>query len=193
MACADRRRKLNRAVSITEPDYVYETRESVDTRIDRLSKLARDARAEAENARHQPGLLGPARIAKAAAEDLEAEIAALREVAFRVASGYPYWERHGFEIALDACGDTWSWHPLAETVTRDYVFAHDDADIRLPLDVQRAYSQAVETMLFARYEVCSTFETDGVAEVLSTRSYLFAIQDFPRLGGCSFLVEQWDS
>lgn len=31
MACADRRRKLNRAVSIAEPDYAYETRESVDT------------------------------------------------------------------------------------------------------------------------------------------------------------------
>lgn len=179
------------AVSVAEPDYAYETRDSVEARIDELSARARAARSEAEHARHQPGLLGPALSAEAAAKDLESEIASLREVAFRVAAGYPYWEPHGLELALDACGDPWNWQPLAEAVTRDYIFPHDEADIRLPLDAQRAYSRAAESGLFASFKVCTTFETDGYDEVLATYSYLVGVQEFSRLGAGYFFVHGW--
>jgi hypothetical protein len=176
-----------------EWDYTYETRLPVDERIAALSERAREARAEAEHARHQPGLLGAARSAEAAAKEFEVEILSLREVAIRIDRGYPYWDRVGFDLALEACGGPWSWQPLSEPVTRDYVFPHDDTDLRLPLDVQRAYGAALETGLFGRYTVCSTFETDGYDEVLSTSSYLLGVRDFPRLGECLFFIAQWDS
>lgn len=175
-----------------EWDYAYETRAPLDERIARLAERAREARAEAAYALHQPGLAGPARNAQEEAERLETEIAELREVAVRVDRGYPYWDRHGFELAVDACGEAWGWQPLSESVTRDFVYGHDDVDVRLPLDVQRAYSTAVESDFFSRFEICSTFETDGYGEeVLSTRHYLFGVQDFPHLGACLFFIDQW--
>lgn len=178
---------------MAEPDYVYEKREALDQRIERLVERARDARREAAHASHQPGLLGPQRAAESEAEQLEAEIASLREVAVRVDRGFPYWERFGFEIALDAYGDPWTWQTLSESVTRDYVFPHDDATLRLPVEMQTAYGTAVESGFFARYEVCSTFDTDGVDTVLSAYSYLFGVQTFAGLGECHFYLGGWAS
>lgn len=179
-------------MSVTEPDYVHEARLPLDERIARLAEQAREARAEADHARRQPGLLGPAENAQAEAERLEREAAELREVALRVDRGYPWWERLGFEIALEACALFSQWQLLAESVTRDYVYPHDEVDLRLPLDVQCAYGRALECGLFSRFEICSAFEVEG-DEVVATMYYLFGVQDFPSLGACLFLVDSWGS
>jgi hypothetical protein len=97
-------------------DYAYDTRESLDGRIAELDERARDARAEADHARKLPGLEGPAKNAEDEAVRLEAQVADLRQIAARVERGYPYWERNGFEEAVDACGDARSWQPLSERV-----------------------------------------------------------------------------
>jgi hypothetical protein len=112
-------------------------------------------------------------------------------VALRVDRGFPDWEREGLEIAIDACGDAWRWQPLAERLTADRVYGHDETDVRLPLAVQQAYARAAETGLFSRYEVCETYETDG-DNVVATRSYLFGVQEFGQVGTCLFLIDQWD-
>lgn len=93
------------------------------------------------------------RNAQSVAKDIEAEIAELREVAHRVSRGYEWWDRHGFEIALDAYGEPWRWQELAESVTPDFVFSNDEFDARRPVDVQRAYGRAFESGLFSRFEV----------------------------------------
>lgn len=177
-------------MSVTEPDYAHETRLALDARITRLEEAAREARREAENARRHPGLLGPAENAQAVVDGLRREAAELREIALRIDRGYPWWERSGFEIALEACALFTEWQPLAEKVTADYVFPHDEISVRLPIDVQSAYQRALDLRLFTRFEVCSTFETDG-HEVESTTHYLFGLQPFPTLGDCLFLVESW--
>lgn len=179
-------------MSVTEPEYVHDTRIPLDERIARLTDQAREARAEADHARRQPGLLGPADNAQAESERLEREVAELREVAVRIDRGYAWWERLGLEIALEACALFSQWQPLAESVTRDYVYPHDEVDVRLPLPVQVAYRRALESGLFSRFEICSTFEVED-DEVTATTYYLFGVQDFPSLGACLFLVDAWGS
>jgi hypothetical protein len=179
-------------VSVTDTDYVYETRVPLDERIARLAEQAREARAEAYHARRQPGLLGPAESARAAGERLEREAAELREVALRIDRGYPWWEREGFEIALDACALFTQWQPLSELVTREFVYGNDEVDLRLPVPVQLAYGKALESRFFSRFEVCSTFDVEG-DEVVAVTHYLFGVQDFASLGACLFFVESWGS
>jgi hypothetical protein len=171
-------------------EFAHETRRTIDEEIDRLTALARDARAEAEHARHQPGLLGAQRNAEDSARAFQTRAAELREIALRVDRGFPYWEREGFEEAVDACGEGWRWQTLSEQLTSDHVRGDEDFDLRLPLDVQKAYARAAETNLFSRFEVCQTYDTDGEF-VTATHSYLFGVQDFGHLGACYFLVEDW--
>jgi hypothetical protein len=176
---------------VSDVEYTVETRASLEERIAKLAQRASEARAEARHAREHPGLDGPMKNAETAAVDLEAEIAELREIAVRVDRGYPWWNRVGFEDALEAYGEPWRWQALSESVTADFVFSHDEVDVRLPVNVQRAYGRAFESGFFNRFEVCEWFETEGES-VVATRSYLFGVRDFPRLGACSFLIEQWD-
>ncbi len=171
-------------------DYVFDTRESLDERIAELEERARDARAEADQARAQPGLEGPAKSAESEAARLEAEVADLREIGTRVTRGYPFWERQGFEEAVDACGNACRWQLLSETVADGFIYGHDTEDVRLPLDVQRAYARSLETGLFDRFEICSTFETEG-DDVVAWTDYLFAVRELSTFGSASFFVEQW--
>ena len=177
---------------MTMIDYIVDARSELDARIGTLSSRARAARAEARHAREHPGLDGPARAAELEAKALDAQIAELREVALRVSRGYEWWDRDGFSIALDACGEPWRWQPLSESLTRDVMFAHGDADVRLPIDVQQAYGGALESGYFDRFEICQWFETDGDF-VTETRAFLFAVTTFEKLGACTFLVAQWET
>lgn len=164
----------------------------LDERIARLAEQAPEARAEAVHARQQPGLIGPAENARAAAERLERVAAELREVALRIDRGYAWWERDGFEIALDACALFSQWQPLSESITREFVYGNDEVDLRLPVPVQRAYGEASESGFFFCFEVCSTFDVEG-DEVVAITYYLFGVQDFPSLGACLFFVDSWSS
>lgn len=172
--------------------YAHNTRASLDERIAELAERARDARAEADNARKQLGLEGPAKSAEDQAARLEAEVADLREIAARVERGYPYWERQGFEEAVDACGDAWRWQPLSESVADGMIYSHDTEDVRLSVNVQRVYARALNTGLFDRFEICSTFETEG-DDVVSWMDYLFAVRQLPTLGSATLFVEQWSA
>lgn len=186
----ERRRLASVTTSPSEDNYVHDSRAPLDERGAELTKRASEARAEARHAREHPGLNAAARIAASAAEELEAEAASLREVAVRVDRGYAWWDQSGFELALEAYGEPWSWVPVSESVTEDFTFSHDDAYVRIPVEVQRAYGRAFESRFFNRFDICCWFETEG-DDVVATHYYLFGTQDFPRLGACSFFIEQW--
>jgi hypothetical protein len=173
-----------------ETEYVHETREQLDERIAYLEERARDARAEADAAREQPGLDGPARAAKGEADRLLAEAADIREIARRIDLGYQYWERAGFEDALDAVGDPWRRQPLSESLSPDLVYGHEEADLRLPLDAQSAYRQALQAGLFDRFEVCSAFETED-DHVVGAWHYLFGVLDLKSVEPAAFLIATW--
>jgi len=171
-------------------DYAHDTRASLDEEITRLRGRVTDARAEADYARQQPGLESAAKNADGEANRLEAEIADLADVANVVDRGYPYWERQGLELALEALGDPSQWEALSEVVADGMVFPHD-LETRLPLDVQHRYAQALETRLFDRFDILSIFETDGVEDVIGTTQYLVAGRRLPGEGSAAFLVAEW--
>jgi hypothetical protein len=132
-------------------DYIYERPESLDEHIATLEASASEAREEAAEGRLVPGLDGPVQATEAEAQRLGAEITDLRRARKRIERGYPFWDRFGFEAALDACGEAWNWQLLSETVTPELIFGHDSANVRLPLGGQTAYRHAVDSQLFERF------------------------------------------
>jgi len=145
---------------LDEAAYIHETRELLDEGL-LTSRSVRGMLARKLTAQGQPGLEGSARAAEGEADRLLAEAADIREIARRIDLGYQYWERAGFEDAPDAVGDFWAWQPLSESLSPDLVYGHEEADLRIPLDAQSAYRQALASGLFDRFEVCSAFETEG--------------------------------
>jgi hypothetical protein len=176
---------------VADVDYIRESRASIEARIADLGRRASEAWAEARHAREHPGLDGPRRNAEVAAAELETEIASLREVAVRIDRGYAWWDRAGYELALEAYGEPWRWQSLSESLADGFVWSHDDVDVRLPVEIQRSYGRALESGLFRSFELCEWYETDGDF-VTETRAFLFGVQEFPRLGSCLFLIDQWD-
>lgn len=166
-------------------DYIYDDT-AVRARIEDLIRRASAARAEARLAREHPGLDGAARNAESDAASHEIAIAELREVAIRTARGYDWWDKEQFEVSLDAYGDPWNWQTLAEVLTRDFTFSHNDVDLRIPIEAQRAYGDAFDSGLFNRYEVCQWFDTEHDPQI-----FLFGVTDFTQLGPSLFLVTQW--
>jgi hypothetical protein len=176
---------------MADVDYIADEAK-VTARIEDLTRRASTARAEARHAREHPGLEEVAANAEVDAVASEKMIRELREVAIRVRRGFDWWDRDGFEGDLEAYGEPWRWQSLSENLTRDVVRSNDEIDVRLTIDVQRAYGRALESGLFNRFEICEWFETDGES-VTQTRGFLFAVTDFAQLGACMFLVAQWDT
>jgi len=167
-----------RSAGLDDADYTWETVEDVREEIAAVAGEASDARAEADHA-SSVGLPGNAEAAELAAERLDARVADLHQISVRIARGYPYWERFGFEEAVAASGEVASWRKPSEG--------------RLPLPVQKAYTEALDTGLFdGGYEVCATFEPpDAIDEPVGrVTNYLFALRDGDSRG--FFLVETWE-
>lgn len=172
-----------------QPGYIIETLATIQGRIAELKEKADEARDEADHARGVIGLEGAAHAAAAEAARFDAKAADLQKVGECIENGFPYWERAGFEEALDALGEPWRWDTISEVLPPSIVLGHD-AKVRIPLDTQRAYAQAIESRLFDRVELCSVFETDG-DEVARTTYYLFGAQDLVTMPAALFLVAQW--
>jgi hypothetical protein len=170
-----------------EVDYISDET-AVRARIEELIGKANSARAEARHAREHPGLDGVARTAEAKIASYDRSLAELREILIRTARGHDWWDKELFDESLDAYGDPWTWRTLAEVLDRDVTFSHDDPDLHLPIEVQRAYGDAFTSGLFNRYEVCLWFDTEGDQQM-----FLFGATDFKQLGACLPLIAQWTS
>lgn len=163
-------------------------------------KLKRNqAEQESQNARNLRGdLEGPIMAAEAAVERFSAQISDVERLVERVKAGYHFFERLGFENAVDALGEVCTWTVLSEIPVPGTVFGHAEAEVRLPVSVQKLYTQARSTQLFERFEVCMCFEPpDDVGEALPESAithYLFGSIQSPKLenqGSAMFLIAQW--
>ena len=111
------------------------------------------AEQEAQNARSLRGdLEGPIMAAEAAVERFSAQISDVERLVERVKEGYHYFERLGFENAVDAIGEVCTWTVLSEIPVPGTIFGHADAHVRLPVSVQKLYAQAKSTQLFERFK-----------------------------------------
>lgn len=178
-------------------DYIVETRDPFDDQIASLEEKSKEAWAEARHA-HQLGvdLAGPAKAAEREAARIDAEITDLCEIADRVEESYHYFDRVGFEIALDACCMWANWHDLSDTSIEGSDFGHEEADVRLPLEVQVSYSKVALTGRFDQFQVCSFFEVEGDVElgegiVGPVSHFLLGVRDFAVRPRAMFLIAEW--
>jgi hypothetical protein len=171
----------------------------LEQRLEELREKRNQAEQEAQNARSlHRDLEGPIKAAAVAVERLSAQISDVVQLVHGVKAGYPYFERLGFENAVDATGEVCTWTVLSEIPVPGTIFGHADADVRLPVEVQKLYAQARSTQLFERFDVCMCFEPpDDVDEAPPENAithYLFGSIPSPKIenqGGAMFLIAQW--
>ncbi len=181
------------------PDYWHGDSLRLEKRLAELRQERNQAEQEAQYARSlHLDMKGPIEAAEAEIQPLSAQISHVERLVERVKAGFPYLERPGFEDAIDACGEVSGWEVLSEVPAPGAILGHDDAVIRLPVAVQKSYTQAVLTHLFEKFEVCMCFEPpdDDYEEVPENwiTHYLFGTIQSPNIedGGCAiFLISQW--
>lgn len=167
-----------------------------------LGNLKQKRNRAAQEAQHgrclHLDMKGPIEAAEAEVQRLSAQISHFERLAQRVKAGFPYLERRGFEEAIDACGEVSIREIFAEVPVADNILGHAGAVVRLPVEVQKAYAQAVSSHLFEKFEVCTCFEPpddfdEQVPEDTVTR-YLFGTIESPNREddpGATFLIAQW--
>ncbi|HUU12591.1 MAG TPA: hypothetical protein VM182_02660 [Terriglobia bacterium] len=172
-------------------DYWHEDTLRLDKRLAQLRDERNAAELEAEHARSlHADMGGPIAAAEAEVQHLLSAISHVERLIERVKAGFPYLERHEFEVAVDACGQVSSWVLLSEVLTEKteeagtyatnatapgIFLGHDDAVVRLPIEVQKRYDQAVSSRLFEKFEVCMCFEPPDESDEIpeNTTYYLF--------------------
>lgn len=184
---------------MTEPDYLYEGTHRLEQHLARLRLLLDDATGEAFHAaKLNVDLAGPRAAANQDQARLASQIQDFEKVIVRVSAGYPYFEKTGFESAVEACGQLLQWQRLSEIPVPGTVFGNDSADVRLPIRAQEAYAKALASKLFDGFVVCTCFdvsdddaETDVELENLEQR--LVGLLTVPSVldKEALFLVAQW--
>ena len=180
-------------------DYWHEDTLRLEQWLEELRQKRTQAEQEAQHARSLPrDLEGPIKAAEAAVDRLSAQISNVERLVERVKAGYPYFERLAFKHAVDSTGEVCTWTVLSEIPVPGTILGHADADVRLPVEVQKLYAQAKSTQLFERFEVCMCFEPpDDVDEAPPENAithYLFGSIQSPNIedqGSTIFLISQW--
>lgn len=176
---------------MSAPSYIHEDTQRLNEDLARLKVLRDKVTNEATHAEQlNVDLAGPIAVARLEQAQLTSQIAGHEQVIVRVTSGYPYFEKDGFESAVGACGEIAQWQILSEIPVAGTVFGNDSADVRLPIHVQDSYAKALASKLFDGFVVCTTFDDEAVDK---THRYLFGqlmTPSFPDKEAL-FLVTTW--
>ena len=117
------------------------------------------ARAEAAYAQAKgAALAGAYHSAHERASALKLEIDHVAEIMKRVDAGFPYFELHGFEAAVDECGEVAVWEDfqsIAGTLSADQPAS---SMVRIPIETQKDYISAMNGRLFDGFKLCMCFE-----------------------------------
>jgi len=179
-------------------DYVHDTTQDLEKRLWVLQEEIAAAELEIAHATHlNVDLVGAIAAAREHSLQCAAEIDELKAIMERVSAGYSYWEREGFEAGIEAIGETGGWEHFADVPAPGIVMGNARARVRLPIDVQSAYQQALGSRLFHSFSLCYHVEADDEIghglHVGEASYYLFGIVNTrvvqPR--GALFLVAQW--
>jgi hypothetical protein len=139
--------------------------------------------------------VGPINAAEAEVIRLSAPIAQVERLIERVRTGCPYCDKREFEDVIDLGEDGCSWQELSDVPAPGTILGHDNISVRLPVNGQDSYAQAVSTRFFDAFELCTTWETssdDGEPEK-PFKPYLFGpIQSVFAEAEPIFLVASWE-
>jgi hypothetical protein len=179
-------------------DYLHEDTSRLEKQLDELKLLRQKAQEEAQHARSlRLDMEGPIKASEAEVQRLSVQLKHIERVIARVKAGFPYLERRGFNDAVEATFDEpGEWHQLLELPVPGVIWADEgNAAVRLPIDVQKRYAQAVSSDLFDGFEVCVCWETaDNESTRRTTLQHLFGTIQSPNEedeGKAIFLIAQW--
>jgi hypothetical protein len=176
--------------------YIHDDSFRLRERLQRLSSEVSGVEAEASIAEGlSQGLEGPASAANAAAQELYGRITSYESLIALVELGYALWEKFPFEHAVDAMGEWLSWSTLSVKIGGDFVIGIPTTQIRLPVNVLAAYSEAVNSALFDKYIIATSFDTppsDALVADGPFTHYLFGTIDGGSIESeALFFIDQW--
>lgn len=180
-------------------DYWHKDTLRLEERLTGLRQEQNCAEQEAQHARRlHLDMKGPIEAAEAKVQRLAAQVGHVECLVERVQAGFPYLEKGTFKIAVDATGEVSIWEVISEAPVPGTIVGHDDAIIRLPVEVQKSYARAASSHLFERFEVCTCVEPcDEIGEEPpedTIRHFLFGAIQSPNSedeDSAIFLIAEW--
>jgi len=146
----------SRPVLTMRSEYLHTDTQRLENWLTDVKHRHASAEQEVQHARTlHLDLVGPINAAIAEVSRLSALIAHVERLIERVRAGYPYCDKRVFEDVLGLWEDGWGWEELSSVPAPGTILGHDDVSVRLPVNVQNSYAQAVSTRLFDAFEICT--------------------------------------
>lgn len=170
-------------------DYIHEDsralRQELDTLRDKIDQLT----TERESAL-RAGLDGPAAAAGDEIPTLRKQCSAIEKKISIIDRGFPLWEKDSFESALEVCNMIYEWKKIADAI--DVVaYGYKEARIRVPLDAQKKYRDALNLGLFGRFAICYAFEPEDEEPSGTSQRIDYYLFGSPPKSEDIFLIAQW--
>jgi hypothetical protein len=175
-------------------DYLHEDSQNLRPELSVLREKINTLKKEQESAMSaDAGLNGPVAAAGEEISSLQLQISNMERRISIVDQGFPFFDKFGFENALDACGMVYGWETLAEDFDV-VVFGFKDTKIRLPEDVQKKYISTVRLRLFNTFAICWAFEPEDDESIAPEKIdyYLFGSPKGEPSEDI-FLIAQWST
>ena len=175
-------------------DYLHEDSQALRVELSLLREKIKALKMEQESAMHiDAGLNGPMAASQEEISSLQDQISNLGRRIKIIDQGFPFFDRFGFENALEACGMVYGWETLAEDLDA-VVFGFKETKVRLPEDIQKKYLSAVRLHLFNVFVICWAFEPedDELSSPEKMDYYLFGSPGVEPSEDI-FLIAQWST
>jgi len=175
-------------------DYIVEDSKILKIEVIRIKKKINSLKKERKFAINSNiGLNGPALAAIKEISLLQSEVNNLKKKINIVDRGFPFFEKFGFENALDACGMVYGDETLSQDLNVD-VIGFKNTQIRVPIDVQKKYISAVKLKIFDIFIIYLAYEPEEDETIAPTKIdyYLFGSTG-PETSIYIFLIGQWST
>jgi hypothetical protein len=173
-------------------DYFVDNSRIFKTELARIEEKINSLKKERKFAiSHNTGLDGPILATTKEISLLQSKTSDLKKKISIVDQGFPFFEKYGFERALDACGMVYGNETLSQDLNVD-VIGFKDTQIRVPIDVQKKYLSAVKLKLFDLFIIYWTYEPeeDETIEPVKKEYYLFGSAG-PETSIDIYFIGQW--
>ena len=156
-------------------DYIVENSKIFKTKLARIEEKINSLKKEKKFAiSHNTGLDGHILATTKEISLLQSKVSDLKKKISIVDQGFPFFNKYGFERALDACGMVYGDETLSQDLNVE-VIGFKDTQVRVPIDVQKKYLSAVKLRLFDLFIILWTYEPeeDETIEPVKKEYYLF--------------------
>jgi hypothetical protein len=175
-------------------DYIVENSKIFKKELARIEEKINSLKKERKFAiSHNTGLDGSILATTKEISLLQSKASGLKKKISIVDQGFPFFEKYGFEGALDACGMVYGDETLSQDLNVD-VIGFRDTQVRVPINVQKKYLSAVKLKLFDLFIIYWTYkpEEDETIEPVKKEYYLFGSTG-PEISIDIYLIGQWST